>query len=450
MQERTTTYPRMFRVRQRFEAPRLDDLPREVHSQLARLELGTKVRPGQTVAITAGSRGIANVHVILRSVAEHLKGLGARPFIVPAMGSHGGGTAEGQRSLVESYGITEDFVGCPIRSGMETVVVCRTAEGFPVHFDRLAYEADHVLVANRVKPHTRFVGEIESGLMKMMLIGLGKCAGAQVYHRAILDSRLGDADRLPASAALDPPTARRARPTNGFARIVRSVVGEVLKRCHILAGLAIVENAYDQTALVEAVRPDQIESREKELLVLAKRWMARLPFRYVDLLLIDRIGKNISGTGMDTNVVGRKFDDHKAIEGEFPKVKLIALRGLTPETHGNAVGMGLAELCKSELLRQTDFEATRLNGIVAGHVPGVMRPLDYQTDREILDVALGMIGLVEPPDAKVLWIRNTLEVAEVECSAAYLQEARGRDDLEILTGLRELPLDAEGNLPDLQ
>jgi hypothetical protein len=412
----------MFRLRHRFEAPRVGDLAGEVHAQLDRLELADRVKPGQSVAITAGSRGVANIHRVLRAIVEHLRRLGARPFIVPAMGSHGGGTAEGQRHVVESYGVTEDFVGCPIRATMETVVVCRTAEGFPVHFDRFAYEADHVVVVNRVKPHTRFVGEIESGLMKMMLIGLGKCAGATVYHGAILDY--------------------------SFDQIIRSVTSEVFRKCPILAGVAILENAYDQTAMIEAVPPEQFESREKELLALAKKWMARLPFDHVDVLLIDQIGKNISGTGLDTNVVGRKFDDHKAVDGELPKVKLIVLRDLTPETHGNAVGMGLAEFCRTRLLRQTDFEATRLNGIVSTHVSGAMPPLDYETDREIVDVALGAIGLVEPPEARILWIRNTLELSELACSAAYLEEARKRDDLEILSDPRPLPFDADGNLPD--
>lgn len=418
-----STYPRTFHLRQKFEAPRVDDLPGEVHAQLTGLNLADKVKPGQSVAITAGSRGVANIHVITRSIVEHLKGLGARPFIVPAMGSHGGGTAEGQRKVVESYGITEEFVGCPIRATMETVVVCRTAEGFPVHFDRFAYEADHVLVVNRVKPHTRFAGEIESGLLKMMLIGLGKCEGASVYHRAILDY--------------------------SFDQIVRSVAEKVIRNCRILAGLAIVENAYDETALVEAVAPEQFESREKELLVLAKKWMAGLPFRHVDILLIDQIGKNISGTGLDTNVVGRKFNDHRALEHEFPKVKVIVLRGLTAQTHGNAVGMGLAEFCRSDLLRRTDFEATRLNAIISTHLSAAMPPLDYETDREILDVALGAIGLVGPSEAKILRIRNTLELCQVECSAAYLEEARRRDDLEILTDLQPLQFDAAGNLPDL-
>lgn len=417
-----SSFPQIFRVRQTFEAPRLDDVPGEVHTQLASLELSKRIRPGQSVAITAGSRGIANIQVIIRAIVEHFAGLGARPFIVPAMGSHGGGTAAGQRQIVESYGITEEFVGCPIRSGMETVAVCQTAEGFPVHFDRHAYRADHVLVCGRVKPHSLFVGEVESGLMKMMLIGLGKCEGAKIHHRAIQDY--------------------------SFGRIIRSVAREVIEKCRILAGVAIVENAYDQTARIEAVKPQEFEAREKDLLLLAKKWMPRLPFQHVDVLLIDRMGKNISGVGFDPNVVGRKFNDHKAVQGEFPKVKRIAVRGLTGESHGNSIGLGLAEFCRSQLLRETDFQAVRLNALISGHISAGMPPLDYQTDREMLEVALSTIGLAEPSDAKLLWIANTLQLAEVECSAAYFDEARRRDDLEILTELREMPFGAAGNLPD--
>jgi len=417
-------YPRISRLRQKTTAPRIGDVPGAVQTALARLHLAEKVKAGQSVALTAGSRGVANIAVILKAIVEHIRTLGAEPFIVPAMGSHGGATAEGQRVVVESYGVTEEFVGCPIRSSMETVVVCRTAEGFPVHFDRHAFSADHVVVCNRIKPHTRFVGDVESGLMKMLLIGLGKCDGATVYHRAIQDY--------------------------SFGQIIRSVAGEVRKRCRIVAGLAIVENALDQTALIEAVAPENFESREKELLVLAKQWMGKLPFPRVDVLLIDEIGKDISGTGLDTNVVGRKFDDHRAVDGEFPKVKVIALRGLTEATHGNAVGLGCSEFCKSRLIREMDVHATRINAITAGHLGAALVPMDYETDREILDLALGTIGLVEPRDARLLWIKNTLELAELECSTAYLDEARTRDDLEVLTPPRDLPLDATGNLPDLK
>ena len=416
--------PQIFPLRQKFNAEKLADVAGAVHRELGGLQLGQKIRPGQTVAVTAGSRGIANIHLILRAVVEHLRWLGAEPFLVPAMGSHGGGTAEGQRALIESYEIREESVGCPIRSSMDTVVVCQTAEGFPVHFDRNAFQADHVLVCNRIKPHTRFVGDIESGLMKMMLIGLGKRAGAEIYHRAIQDYTFG--------------------------QIVRSVAHEVISKCRIVAGLAIVENAFDQTAHVAALRPDEFETREKELLVQAKRLMARLPFERADLLLIDRIGKNISGTGLDTNVVGRKYNDRCAAPDEFPKIKLIAVRGLTEQTHGNAVGLGIAELCRSRVLRELDSAATRLNAIVAGHVSAAMLPVDYATDREILATALGSAGLAEPHQTKLLWISNTLELAEVACSTAYWAEAQKREDLEILGQPVDLPLDAEGQLPDLK
>jgi hypothetical protein len=417
-------YPHIFRVRQKFESPVLEveNIAKAVAAELARLKLDRHVRPGQSVAVTAGSRGIANIALIIKSAAAHFKSLGAQPFIVPAMGSHGGGTAEGQRALIEGYGITEEYCGCPIRASMETVVVCQAAEGFPVHFDKHAFGADHVLVVGRVKPHTNFVGDIESGLMKMMLIGLGKHTGAKIYHRAIKD--------------------------HSFGQIVRSVAREVLAKCRIVAGLGIVENAYDQTAKIQAVAPHEFEDREKELLVLAKGWMPRLPFRTCDVLLLDQIGKNISGSGMDTNVVGRKFNDHVAAEDEWPKIKRIVVRDLTDETHGNATGIGMAEFCRTRCVEKTNVGFTRINCLTGGHPTAAMLPLDYVSDKEILDAALPTIGLTEPPQAKVLWARNTLEVAEVECSVAYLNEARERSDLTIIREPRPLPLDAAGNLPD--
>jgi len=398
-------------------------VPAEVQRQLDKLQLRQKVSAGQTVAITAGSRGIANIAQIIRAIVQHIKSLGALPLVVPAMGSHGGGTPEGQRQVIESYGITEQFIGCPIRSAIETVVVCQTAEGFPVHFDRHAYQADHVLVCGRVRPHTVFGGDIQSGLMKMMLIGLGNRAGATVYHKAIRDY--------------------------GFAWIIRTAAGEVFDKCNILAGLAIVENAYDQTALIEAVPPEMFETREKQLLVLANRLLPKLPFQYVDLLLVDRIGKDISGSGLDANVVGRKFNDHAAVEEEFPKVKRIALRGLSPKSHGNSIGMGMAEFCKSRLLAESDPAVVRLNVLTSGHISAGMAPLDYPNDREMIATALGTIGLATPPEARLLWIADTLHLTEVECSVAYWEEARGRDDLEILTDPRPLPLDPQGELPDI-
>ena len=416
------SYPQIFRVRQRFERPRVEDVATEVESQLASLQLARTIRPKQTVAVTAGSRGIADIHVITRAIVQHLKSIGAQPFLVPAMGSHGGATAEGQQQVLASFGITEEFCGCPIRSSMETVVICETVEGFAVHFDRHAYEADHVLVCGRVKPHTDFSGEIESGLMKMMLIGLGKQEGAKIYHRAIHD--------------------------HSFDRIVRSVASRVLAQCRIVAGLAIVENGYDETAKIEAVAPAQFEEREKQLLVLAKRWMPRLPFKQVDLLVIDEIGKNISGSGMDTNVVGRKQYHHKAGNDEFPKVRFIAVRRLTEATHGNAIGIGYAEFCRQQALDGEDRQKTIINGLTSGNVAATMIPPAFTTDGEMLDAALSTIGLRGPADARLLWVRDTLHLAEVECAAAYWNEARERDDLEILTEPRPLPVMEDGNLPE--
>ncbi len=413
-------FPSIFRLRQKFARPRVADIAAEVHAQLARLELHRRVQPGQTVAITAGSRGIANIAEILRAAVGHFRALRAEPFLVAAMGSHGGGTAEGQRQVLEACGITETSAGCPIRSSMETTIVGRAAEGFPLHIDRAACEADHVLVCGRVKPHTSLAGGFQSGLLKMLLIGLGKQTGANIYHRAIEDY--------------------------SFDHIVRSAAPLVVEKCRVVAGLAIVENAYDETALIEAVEPAWFEAREPQLLALAREWMARLPFDAVDVLLIDRIGKNISGVGFDPNVVGRKFNDHQAVAGETPRVKRICLRSLTPESHGNAVGLGMAEFCRTQLLRDMDPRTTRVNSLTSGHIAAGMTPLDYATDREMVQAALGTIGLVKPPHARLLWIADTLDLGELECSAAYLEAARGRSDLEILGEPREMEFDAAGNL----
>ena len=414
------SFPRMIRVRQRFESRRLDDVPGEVERQLSRLDLGRTIRPGQSVAVTVGSRGIANIATITRSIVDHLRGLRAAPFIVPAMGSHGGGTAAGQREIVEGYGITEQFVGCEIRSSMETVIVETTPQGIPVHFDKNAYGADHVIVAGRVKPHTGFVGEIESGLHKMMLIGLGKHEGAKIYHRAIQEF--------------------------SFMEIIRAVADVVLRRCRVAAGVAIVENAYDETALIEAVAPEQFFEREKALLELARRWLPRLPFTSCDLLIIDEIGKNISGTGMDTNVVGRKYNDHAATDRDDVRCKRIFVRSLTEATHGNATGIGIAEFTNRRTAEAVDQDKTRINCITGGHPTGGMMPLVYDRDCEAIEAALQTVGLVDPPRARVIQIANTLHVAEVLVSEAYQSELAEREDLTALGSAAPMEFDAHGNL----
>jgi len=411
----------MIRVRQDVDAPRIDDVAGEVDRELSALNLGEKISAGETVAITAGSRGIANIALITKSVVEHFKKLGAVPFIVPAMGSHGGGTAEGQRAILEGYGITEDYIGAEIRCSMETVIVDKTPQGIPVHFDKHAYEADHVLVAGRIKPHTGFVGEIESGLHKMMLIGLGKHEGAKIYHRAILDY--------------------------SFREIIQSVADVVLKKCSVVGGLAIVENAYDETGTLAAVAPENFFDREKELLVTAKSWMPRLPFAEVDLLIVDEIGKDMSGSGMDTNVIGRKYNDHVATEADEVSCKRIFVRGLTAATHGNACGLGMAEFTNERTINSVDRNITKINALTGGHPTAAMLPIAYDTDAEVIDAALPTIGLTEPENSKIIHIANTLHLKEVLVSEAYLPEIEGREGLTVLNGgPEEMQFDTAGNL----
>ena len=413
-------YPRMMRIRQRFEAPQVDDIPAAVHAEVAKLDLFSRVEKGQTVAISVGSRGIASIALIIKSLVEQLKGLGLEPFLVPAMGSHGGGTAEGQRAIVEGYGVTEEYTGAPIRATMETVQVGQTEEGVPVFFDKYAYEADHVVVVGRVKPHTGFVGEIESGLHKMMLIGLGKHRGASLYHQAIV--------------------------RYSFDRIIHSVGQAVIEKCGVLMGLGLVENQYDKTALIKAVAPEEFFEREKELLILAKKWMPCLPFDQVDLLIVDEIGKNISGSGMDTNVVGRKYFDHRAAEKEYPKVTRIFVRDLTEVTHGNASGIGTAEYTHRRLVEKMDREMTYINCMTGNSPSSAAIPLYYDTDSRCIEVALTTVGLVEPENARVIRIHNTLDLAEVLVSEAYLSEMEKREELSIAEPASDMKFDANGDL----
>jgi len=411
------SYPKMLRVRQQFDPIRLGDVASEVRMELARIRVGERIRPGQSVAITAGSRGIANIALIIRALVHVLHEIGARPFIVPAMGSHGGGTADGQRQIIESYGITKEYTGAPICSSMDVVNVGTTEDGIPIYFDRHAFEADHVAVVGRVKPHTGFVGEIESGLFKMMMIGLGKHTGAATYHRAIIK--------------------------HSFDRIIRTVGRTVLGKCHIAFGLGIVENGYDETAKIEAVPPEEFEPREKALLVLAKKLMPKLPITRADLLIVDEMGKNISGSGMDTNIIGRKRDSDAAGQ---PQITRVFVRELTPETHGNAAGIGLADFTTARLVRSMDYRATVINCVTAAHPEGAVTPVYYETDREVIDAALSTIGLQPPEECRVVRIKNTLHVGEVHVSETCRADIAGRADVEILGGDHELAFDSSDNL----
>ena len=414
--------PRVFWVRQHSSSPLVADRRSATIGALTDLALGPAVSAGQTVAIAVGSRGIAGLSDIVAGAVEHLHALGLHPFVVPAMGSHGGATAEGQAEVLAGYGVTEAGVGAPIRSQMGVVDLGPSSLGFDVCFDRLAFEADHVVIINRVKPHTMFTGDVESGLAKMLLIGLGKGEGAGRYHGAEWD--------------------------HGWSTIVDTVVPRILGAVDLLAGIAVVENADDDTAIIEAVRASDLLAAEARLLDSARAFMPKLPFADVDLLLIDEIGKNLSGSGFDVNVVGRKDSVHEPRAHVSPRVRTIAVRGLSPGTHGNAHGVGLAELCRTRVLDQMDQTTTWVNALTSGDLPAGMTPIHFATDAALIDAAHTRMGLRAGAGARVTWIRNTLDVAVAAVAEAHLDEARERDDLEVLSVLVDLPLDSAGNLPD--
>ncbi len=415
--------PKMCNVIQRFETPRVSDIPGTIRSQMESLQFQKTIRPGQSVAVPAGSRGIANIGLILREIVSHFKSIGAVPFLVPAMGSHGGGTVEGQLKMLASLGITEESVGAPIRATMETVIVAQTSNGLPVHFDKFASQADHVFVVGRVKPHTRFVGPVESGLHKMMLIGLGKHAGAKIYHQGIQSM--------------------------SFPEIIDAVAERVLQECRVCGGMAILENAEDETALLEAVRAEDFKTREPELLKLSIAWLPRLPFADVDLLIVDRIGKNISGVGMDANVIGRKFTDHAATPEDLARCRRILVRSLTKETYGNATGIGIAEFTTQRCVDQIDHEITRINCITGNHPEAAMIPITLPTDALAVDSALQTIGMVEPENARVIQISDTLHLTRLRVSEAYFEAVRNSSNLSLDGEPFDFPVDANGLMSDI-
>jgi len=411
--------PKMALVEQQFDPQYIEDLPEAVRQEMATLNLGEKVKSGDSVAITGGSRGVANINVITKTIVDELKKLGAEPFVFPAMGSHGGATAERQIKVLENLGISEATMGCPVKSDMEPVYLGNAALGFPINVDKNAMDADHIIVVNRVKAHTKFDGPIESGMMKMMAIGMGKQKGAEFYHKAAVQLT--------------------------FQKIVETVGLEVMKRCPILFGLGTVENAYHQTCMVKALLPENIYEGEKELLTISKQRMAQIPFDEIDILIVDQIGKDISGTGMDTNVTGRNRD----LLGDFttrPRVKRVYVRDLTDKTEGNATGIGLADFTSSRLVQKMDQHKTWIN-VITGISPekGAL-PIYFDSDQEVLDACFKTIGNIAAPEAHVLHIKDTLSVNRMSVSSAYEKEISENNNLKLLGNWKEMALDGQGDI----
>ncbi|HUZ16883.1 MAG TPA: lactate racemase domain-containing protein [Spirochaetia bacterium] len=408
--------PKMARVRQLFPDDRIADIPSAVAGQLARPEIRRTIRAGMKIAITVGSRGIANIPLIAAELARNIKSLGGEPFIIPAMGSHGGATAEGQRAVLEALGVTERSVGAPIHATMETVVVGSTERGQSVHMDKHAAGADGIIVLGRVKPHTAFRGEFESGLLKMMAIGMGKRQGAEICHAEGF--------------------GRMAENVPAFARVV-------LKEAKILFGLAVVENAFDATSIIEAIPRDSIEDRERSLLATAKELMPRILFPEFDVLIVDRIGKNFSGDGADPNITGTYCTPYA--EGG-PQFQRYVVLDASDETHGNSLGVGMADVTTKRLFDKSDFDASYPNALTSRVLKTIRMPMVLNNDRLAIQASLYTSVGIGPEGARIVRIPNTSHVDVISVSEALIAAARSHPEIEILDAPEQLAFDGDGNL----
>ncbi len=412
-------FPKMVRVKQNFKTNSIADSPAAVRGEIKRIQPQTIIGKGETVAITAGSRGIANLAQVLLEMVRELKRLGAKPFIIPAMGSHGGATAKGQKKILEHYGVTNAALGVPVKSSMQVVQIGSTPDGIPVYLDRYASRADHIVVVNRVKPHTDFKGKIESGLIKIMAIGLGKQKGADLYHNAIV--------------------------RKGHYTVLTTVANVILKKCPIAFGLALVENQRDETEIIRAIPADQIEAIEPQLLRKAKRLFPQIPFNPIDLLVVDWMGKEISGTGMDQNVIGRSVISYHKPDKKIDIVRIF-IRDLTADSEGNATALGNADFTTQRLVNKMDHHATYMNAVTSSCPEAVRIPPYFKTDREVMTTALGTIGLVEPQRARIIHIKDTLHLEDMYISQAVQKEAESMKDISIVGKPRPFKFGKDGNI----
>ena len=413
---RDVPIPRMAAVQQVFDSDHIEDIPGEMRRELSREAVRAKIRPGMRIAITAGSRGIDHLAVIIRELVSFLKEQGALPFVIPAMGSHGGATAEGQLAIVHEYGVTEEFVGCPVLATMEVVKIGELDDGRPIFINRLAAEADGIISLNRIKAHTAFRGSYESGVMKMLTIGLGCQQGAEVCHRqGIL--HLGE-------------------------NVEKFAFG-ILKNANVLLGVGIIENAYDQTAMIRVMTGEEIPAVEPELLKLAKARMACLKLPQVDVLIVDRIGKDISGEGMDPNIAGRFIVP--TIQGGIQATR-IGILDITEKTLGNVVGLGMADTCSKRVVERMSREATYPNSLTSTVTSLCKIPMYFDTQKETIQATIKMTPGKAPEEITMIRIRDTLSMDTIWVSENLIPAVENMPDMQLLTEPEALQFDADGNL----
>lgn len=408
--------PKMAKVKVKFDDKQIDDLEQELMKKLQHESIEKLIQPGMEIAIAVGSRGLDRLVETTATTVKFLKNLGAKPFIVPSMGSHGGATAEGQRAVLEHLGVTEESVGCEIRSTMEVVKLGELPNGLPVYIDKYASLADGIVVINRVKPHTAFRGPVESGIMKMISIGLGKQKGAEACHQMGFKYM---AENVPAMAKV------------------------IMEKKPVLFGVATVENAFDRVAVIEVHTPEEIIEKEPALQKKAKELLPKLFFEQLEVLVIDEIGKNISGDGMDPNITGR-YPTPYASGG--PDVNKMVVLDVTPQSEGNANGVGTADFTTQRLVDKMDKEGTYANGLTSTVVSPTKIATTLPNDREAIQAAVKTSNVLDFTTVKMVRIKNTLKLSEIEVSETLLEYIAQHPNMEQISDLYELEFDEEGNL----
>lgn len=409
----------MVKIKQKFHAPKINNIVNEINTKLNDEEILQQILPGKKVAIAVGSRGIDNLKEVVTEVVKKVKERNAVPFLVPAMGSHGGATAEGQEQILLDYELGE--TGAPIHSSMEYVQIGTINNNIPVYFDRIASEADAIIVINRVKLHTNFKSDIESGILKMLTVGLGKQKGASTIH---------------------------SHGIYGLKTLIPEMGKLILEKMPIAFGVALVENAYDETAVIEVIHPQNLIEKEKALLRKAKELMPSLPINDIDILIVEEMGKNISGTGMDPNIIGRIYVLGQE-EPKQPNIKYIGALNLTNESHGNACGIGYADLTTQKLVDNTNLNDTYMNLITAVFPSLAKIPITLATEQELINVALQFMDPLPREDIRIVKIRNTLSLQEVEVSEIVWGEINDNPNFEQLSDPTEIAFDEQGNYKPL-
>ncbi|WP_342048172.1 lactate racemase domain-containing protein [Bacillus sp. OTU530] len=408
--------PKMAKVKVRFDDTKIENLEQALLDKLQQEYIQNKIRPGMEIAVAVGSRGLDRLVEITAVTVRFLQELGAKPFIVPSMGSHGGATAEGQREVLAHLGVTEESVNCEIRSSMEVVKLGELPNGLPVYVDQFAAKADGIVVINRVKPHTAFRGPVESGIMKMISIGLGKQKGAEACHQLGFKYM---AENVPAMAKM------------------------IMEKLPVLFGVATLENAFDKVAVVDVMDPTEIVEKEADLQKQAKELLPKLYFGQLEVLVIDQIGKNISGDGMDPNITGR-YPTPYAYGG--PEVNKMVVLGLTPQTEGNANGVGTADFTTQRLVDRMDLETTYANGLTSTVVAPTKIATTLPNDKEAIQAAIKTSNILDFSQVKMVRIKNTLEISEIEVSEALLEYVANHPQMEQISDLYDFPFDEKGNL----